>query len=34
MNNAVHCEEKDNGNIGDSVSFDLLDENSYIIQLD
>ena len=34
MNNGVHCEEEDDGNIRDSVSFDLQDENSYIIQLE
>ena len=34
MNNAVHCEEEDDGDIGDSVSFDLHDENSYVIQLE
>ena len=33
MNNSVHSEE-DDGGIGDSVSFDLQDENSYIIQLE
>ena len=34
MNNSVHSEEEDDGDIGDSVSFDLQDENSYIIQLE
>ena len=34
MNNSVHSEEEDDGDIGDSVNFDLQDENSYIIQLE
>ena len=34
MNNSVHSEEEDDGDIGDSVCFDLQDENSYIIQLE